>query len=486
MGDARALGHASKIDAGIRARLCFPYTDLRRNIGLGPENTSMRRLAAMTTICLLTLGKLLAAEPVVDGLSLGPLRLVRPSGEPHGLVFLLSDQPGPTPELAQAAERLAGLGLIVAPVDLPAWLRRLDAQARDCLYLVGDLEEASRRIQAEGSRGRFLTPIVAGTGMGAAVAYATLAQAPAATIAGAAGDGFTTWIATATPLCAGAPAEPVAEGGFRYGPAALPGWWRVASTAEDAQVARAFATAAGAGSDALVVPAQGTDLGARLTRLLETPLAAETAANLAGLPLIELPVATAGSRMAVVYSGDGGWRDIDKKIAGRLQASGVPVVGVDSLRYFWSEKSPERTAADLASIVAHYRAAWSRPDITLVGYSFGADILPFAYNRLPAVEQAHVQRVSLLALSRSADFEIHVAGWLGMNDMTAGSRPIAPELARLPPGLVQCFYGAEDGESGCMAPQLKGAELIRTAGGHHFDGGYEALADTIMGPAAGP
>ena len=54
------------------------------------------------------------------------------------------------------------------------------------------------------------------------------------------------------------------------------------------------------------------------------------------------------------------------------------------------------------------------------------------------------------------------------------------------PALVQCFYGAEDGESGCLLPELKGAELIRTAGGHHFDGGYEALADAIMAPAAGP
>ena len=62
--------------------------------------------------------------------------------------------------------------------------------------------------------------------------------------------------------------------------------------------------------------------------------------------------------MAVVYSGDGGWRDIDKDIASRLQAKGIPVVGVDSLRYFWSEKTPEQIAADLGLIMAHYREAW--------------------------------------------------------------------------------------------------------------------------------
>ena len=66
--------------------------------------------------------------------------------------------------------------------------------------------------------------------------------------------------------------------------------------------------------------------------------------------------------MAVVYSGDGGWRDIDKEIAGRLQELGIPVVGVDSLRYFWSERTPERIAADLDLIMAHYREAWQRPE----------------------------------------------------------------------------------------------------------------------------
>ena len=49
--------------------------------------------------------------------------------------------------------------------------------------------------------------------------------------------------------------------------------------------------------------------------------------------------------MAVIYSGDGGWRDIDKDIAGALQEKGIPVVGVDSLRYFWSEKTPDQVAA---------------------------------------------------------------------------------------------------------------------------------------------
>jgi type IV secretory pathway VirJ component len=346
---------------------------------------------------------------------------------------------------------------------------------------VRDIEATSQRIQALGDRTRYRSPILAGTGMGAAVAYAALAQAPAATLAGAASDGFTTRIATQKPLCTEAPYAPAAEGGFSYGPHPLPGWWRVAPAPDELAAAREFAAAVGLGADAIVAPPAGGDLAERLVALLADKIAAEPApsSTLEDLPLVELPTAAAGALMAVIYSGDGGWRDIDKQIGGYLQDKGLPVVGVDSLRYFWSAKTPEQVAADLASILDHYQEAWRRPQALLIGYSFGADILPFAYNRLPDALQEGVRRLSLLALSRTADFEIHVAGWLGL-ESDAGALPTAPELRRLPVRRVQCFYGEEEEDSACMMPELDGAERVRTKGGHHFDGDYEAIAQAIL------
>jgi virulence protein VirJ len=51
-------------------------------------------------------------------------------------------------------------------------------------------------------------------------------------------------------------------------------------------------------------------------------------------------------------------------------------------------------------------------------------------------------------------------------------------------GLFQCFYGVEEPETLCRAPQLAGVEIIRTSGGHHFDGDYRALAHKIVDGAA--
>lgn len=443
----------------------------------------LRNMAATLGLLVLTAASA-ASAATVDGLTLGPIEPVEPDDQPRGLVFLFSGEDGLTPELRTAADRLArDLDVIVAPVALLGFLERQSALPRQCLYLVSDIEEASQRIQA--GRQRYLTPIPAGTGMGAAVAYAALAQAPDATLDGSASDGFSTRVGTTKPLCPGAASTPAETGGFTYAAALLPGWWRVAPAPNQRADASTFVTQIGAEAAAIVDVPPGAGLVERLELLLRPPLdaAANATKTLAELPIVELPVAGKGDRMAVVYSGDGGWRDIDKDIAGRLQEKGVPVVGVDSLRYFWSERTPERVAADLDLLIDHYRDAWQRPEVILIGYSFGADVLPFAYNRLQPEHRRSVERLALLGLASTADMVIRVAGWLGFQ---GGGRPTAPELERLPHGLVQCFYGREEEDTACTSPALKGAELVRTAGGHHFDGDYAALADKILDGATKP
>ena len=199
-----------------------------------------------------------------------------PEGDPQGLVFLFSDETGPTAELTQAAAQLAdtgpdrGAGSIAAVPGPPGRL------GRDCLYLVSDIEEASRRIQAAGGRGHYLTPIVAGTGMGAAVAYAALAQAPDATLAGAASDGFTTRIDTKTPLCAGAPVHACGRRRLRVRAGPLPGWWHVAPAPTDPQVA-GHSPPPPVGRRCRGEPSPEGGLGTRLATLIEAPLAAAAA-----------------------------------------------------------------------------------------------------------------------------------------------------------------------------------------------------------------
>ncbi len=75
-------------------------------------------------------------------------------------------------------------------------------------------------------------------------------------------------------------------------------------------------------------------------------------AAVADLPLVEVK-ATAAERDAFVLlvSGDGGWAGIDQELAKAFAADGLPVVGLNSLRYFWQRKTAEQTSSDLGRVV---------------------------------------------------------------------------------------------------------------------------------------
>jgi phosphatidylglycerol lysyltransferase len=414
---------------------------------------------------------------------LGELHQVNPTGAMRGLVVLFSDANGWSSVTDNVAAGLARDGALVVGVDLPAYLRRLDLHTREmCHSIVGDIESISRQIQRERGNTSYRTPIVAGIGEGGSVAGVILAQAPAATISGAVAYDPTPSVQTLIPLCSTPAASADSGGGFEYGPwPSLTGFWVVAfPVGSDTPGHRRIAALKAAGTPVEIANGTGgaAETLAALLRPLLAPVATVPVTGIANLPLIELPAEHHGPFLAVFLSGDGGWRDVDKSVAEKLRSDGVSVVGWDSLRYFWSKKTPEQTARDLSAVIDTYASRWGASKVALVGYSFGADVLPFAYNHLSPEAKVRVVQLSLLAFAPAADFEISVAGWLGAAP-GKDALPTAPALAPIDPTMVQCFYGAEESDSACPLISLK-AEIIRTAGGHHFDNDYSALAQVIL------
>lgn len=403
----------------------------------------------------------------------GHVQVYAPTNGHAGLVFLFSDTAGWDAALDADARALAADGVAVVGVDLPQYQRGLAASDDGCHYLISEVEDLSKRLQRDLGFPIYRTPMLAGIGAGGALAYAALAQTPAATVAGAVSVDPTAALVTTVPLCAGAPSAPAAGGGFTYAAApSLPGWWWVSRR-----------NALPAALQPLATP--GSEDGSAAQRLLagvRAGLATATAAAppaLAELPLVEIPVDQPRGVMAIIYSGDGGWRDIDKQLGETLAAAGVPVVGVDSLRYFWRARTPEEVGADLGRIIEAYATRWQTPRVALIGYSFGADILPFAYNRLPAAARSRVVLVSLLGVEPRAAFEFSVTGWFG-GEPPADAPAVLPEVQRIPAAIVQCFYGDEEEDTLCRDPALAATQIVKTEGGHHFDGDYEALARRIL------
>ena len=417
-----------------------------------------------------------AEAEILDGV----VTVVEPQGSPRGLVELFSDRDGWGKDDEAAAQALARQGALVVRIDSPTYLARFSDYDETCHWTSGDVEKLSRRLQRERDWPGYLVPIIAGRGEGGTLAQMAVTQAPPATFAGAVSLDPASAIASPRPLCSKVPPTKT-PAGFRYGPTGpLSGFWAVGLTSAASSETRPYLRAFRAqGVPFTVTKLTGLpDQGPRLAAMVEAQLAAGSAGT-GELPLVELPAAGRSPLMAVILSGDGGWRDIDKSIADYFQRQGVPVVGLDSLRYFWSRKTPEQTASDLAKVLKTYRTRWHADKVALIGYSFGADVLPFVYNRLAASEQAHIGAVALLGLARATDFEIHVQGWMGQS-VGGDALRVGPEIERMPRGLVQCYYGEEDAESACRGLDPNGVEGVRTLGGHHFGGDYDQISRQIL------
>lgn len=197
------------------------------------------------------------------------------------------------------------------------------------------------------------------------------------------------------------------------------------------------------------------------------------------LPLIEVPATRGNSDTLVVFvSGDGGWATIDKSISRVLADHGMPVVGLNALQYFWTKRTPEEASRDLQRILDAALPAWKKERVLYVGYSRGADVLPAMINRLPARLQSRTRMIALLGASPRVEFEFHVGDW--MRTSSKSGDLVKPEADKLSSYNIMCIYGQDDTDSLC--PALSGPRMttLMLKGAHHFDGGYEKLAQIIL------
>jgi type IV secretory pathway VirJ component len=216
-------------------------------------------------------------------------------------------------------------------------------------------------------------------------------------------------------------------------------------------------------------------------------LAGEGRPGVEDLPLVDYPARPGGGGdlMAVVMSGDGGWSPIVRSLAGSLSRRGIPVVGWNSLRYYWHPRSAQEASEDLQKIMDVYGARWRRPRVLLVGVSFGADALPFLVNLLPPREQGRVAGVALLSFGRDAAFEFHLRDWLRARPPTPFHT--VPEARRLGGTPLLCVYGTNDDVTRVGCPLLRGygARIVQLPGGHDFAGDYARVA-ALVAPRRNP
>ena len=293
----------------------------------------------------------------------GTVHVYAPPGAPSQVVLFISGDGGWNLGVIPMARRLQAEGALVVGIDIRTFLASLERSGA-CAYPAGSLEELSRAVQLRHRLPEYHAPILVGYSSGATLVYAVLAQAPPETFRGAISLGFCPDVSLHTPLCRGRGlvSRPRAKG-TRADLGAFAGMgvpWVVLQGDIDqvcapAETARFVAQVGSARLVSLPKVGHGFSvtsrwepqyveayrrIAAETTPAPPTPptgAAAGQADDLSSLGLVEVTASGPGrDLMAVVLTGDGGWAEIDKRVAARLAESGIPVVGWSSLKYYWT------------------------------------------------------------------------------------------------------------------------------------------------------
>ncbi len=455
----------------------------------------------------------------------GTVAIYGATSNPSRVVLFVSGDGGWNQGVVDMARELAKLDALVVGLDIRRYLKQLESAETKCVYPAADFEALSQFVQKKMGVPQYLHPVLVGYSSGATLVYATLVQSPPGTFRAAISLGFCPDLLLRKPMCPGSGLT------FHAGPKGKGVLFDPAKTLEDPWVAlqgdidkvcdpestRAYVAkvprgklvwlpkvghgysvpshwlpqlkdaylevvrpAAAPPLQAQAPPAADVPAGEAPGRSANEPGAAEPEApGVADLPLVEVPAkGESQNRFAVIVSGDGGWTSLDRHVGDVLAQAGIAVVGFDSLHYFWTRRTPDGAAADLARILRHYLAAWKKDHVVLVGYSRGADVLPFMVRRLPPELLEHVDLLALLGPSLTVGFEIHVSDFLGGKHRD--DLPILPEATQLRVRKILCVYGESETETLCPSLPEPLSKPVKLKGAHHFDGAYEEIGKLIL------
>ncbi len=198
------------------------------------------------------------------------------------------------------------------------------------------------------------------------------------------------------------------------------------------------------------------------------------------LPITEVPSAGRGlNALAVILSGDGGWNVTEKTLGARLAAAGVPVAGLNCLRYFRKRRTPDSSAHDLERLLDHYLQEWGKREVVLIGYSRGACVLPFMVSRMRADLRDRVRGIVLLGPADKIDFKFHLTDFL-TNVEWPTALPVLPEVEKLRGMPITCFYGSREQDCLCRDVPDGLVTCVERPGGHLVWKDVEPIVSVIL------
>ena len=184
----------------------------------------------------------------------------------------------------------------------------------------------------------------------------------------------------------------------------------------------------------------------------------------------------AAKPLIIYVSGDGGENTFSTDIVSTFNSQGYPVIFFNTLKYFWKKKDPSQAAADFEKVIGHYKNELNRGKIWLIGYSMGASVLPFIYNRLSSQTQALINNIVFISPSEQTDFEVHVSSLFSKDK----GESVAAEMSKIAkPFMIIQGSDETDMMNTGMLDKRKFSFLV-LKGGHHYNANTDLMVKSII------
>jgi len=420
---------------------------------------------------------------------------------PQNVIIMISGDGGWKFGVVGFSETFSDMNTLVIGVDIPRYFKNLRQRTDDCYNVAADFVQLATVVEKKYDFPDYIPPVIMGYSSGATLVYGILSQARPGTFIGGISIGFCPDIELPKKLCE-TNGLTVKEDvpGKRYilqPDEKLGNPWIVLNgkldricnypdvvdfmnKTKDAELITLPKVGHGFAKWSDFMP-QWKDAFNRLIAKYEKDKPPKIDIDkVKNLPLIITLSKTPDRQapVALLISGDGGWYGFEQSIADSFAKQGIPTIGLDSKKYFWHRRTPEETASDIARALDFYGKEWGREKFVLIGYSLGAEIVPFIVTRLPEEIKSRIESAVLLSPATTTDFEIHISNMLGMGNKQNTYNTI-DEIVKMQSVPTLLIFG--DGEKTQIPELLNGIPVIirKIPGDHHYKFNLPLIMQTM-------
>ena len=179
-----------------------------------------------------------------------------------------------------------------------------------------------------------------------------------------------------------------------------------------------------------------------------------------------------------MISGDGGWTKFDNEMCENLVKNGLAVVALDAQKYFWNPRTPMEASTEIARSAQYYMQLWNKKGFLLLGFSFGASLVPFITEYFPQTLQQSLKGIYGLSPDLKADFEIHLGDMLGFGNKK-DTYDVLEQMIKMRKFNPVCIFGEDEPLEAQSKFGGAGLKILTVPGNHHYNNDAKKIADVI-------